>query len=109
MGFRNLYLFNKALLAKQVWRIFTQPDSFLSRVLKARYFPFSDIFSAKVGSYPSLTWRSICSARDVIADGLLWRIGSGAKVNIWNDPWIPSPGNGRLLVHSIDTQWTTFK
>ncbi|MBA0811109.1 hypothetical protein Gohar_003040, partial [Gossypium harknessii] len=25
-------------------------------------------------SYPSFTWRSICSARDVFDDGLLWRI-----------------------------------
>lgn len=107
MGFRDFYLFNKALLVKQVWRIFTQPGCFLSRVLKARYFPFSDILSAKVGSYPSLTWRSICNARDVIADGLLWRIGSGAMVNIWNDPWIPGSGNGRVLVNSIDIQWTT--
>ncbi|MBA0692894.1 hypothetical protein Goari_010418, partial [Gossypium aridum] len=29
----------------------------------------------KVGSYPSFTWRSICCARDVFDDGLLWWIG----------------------------------
>ncbi|KAH1122939.1 hypothetical protein J1N35_006099 [Gossypium stocksii] len=50
---------------------------------------------AKVGSYPSFTWRSICGARDMFNEGLLWRIGSGEKVNIWNDPWIPSPGNDK--------------
>ncbi|KAA3478601.1 reverse transcriptase [Gossypium australe] len=44
---------------------------------------------AKAGSYPSFTWRSICSARDLIVDGLLWRIGTGECVNIWNDPWLP--------------------
>ncbi|XP_016747432.1 uncharacterized protein [Gossypium hirsutum] len=68
MGFRDLCLFNKALLAKQ---------------------------------------RSICSAKDVFDNGLLWRIGNGAKVNIWNEPWVPGPGNGRLLVHSMDINWTT--
>ncbi|KAA3477129.1 reverse transcriptase [Gossypium australe] len=75
-----------ALLAKQVWRILVQPKCLLARILKARYFPFSDILSAKIGSYPSFTWRSICSARDLIADEMLWRIGKGDCVNIWNDP-----------------------
>ncbi|KAH1107935.1 hypothetical protein J1N35_011703 [Gossypium stocksii] len=79
----------------------------LCNVLKACYYPFSNILSAKVGSYPSFTWRSICSAKELIADGLLWRIGSGEAVNIWNDPWLPGPGNSRLLVQDISTEWTT--
>lgn len=89
MGFKDLYLFNKMLIAKQVWRISSQPNCFSARVLKARYYIFTDILSAKVGSYPSFTWRSICSARELIADGLLWRVGNGASINIWDDPWLP--------------------
>lgn len=82
LGFKNLFLFNKALLAKQVWRILFQPHCLLARVLKARYFLFLDILSAKIGSYPSFTWRRVCSARELIAEGIVWRIGSGACVNI---------------------------
>ncbi|KAH1065086.1 hypothetical protein J1N35_030073 [Gossypium stocksii] len=55
-----------------------------------------DILSAKVGSYPSFTWRSICGARDLIVEGVLWRIGNGTRVNIWNDPWIPGKTDNRL-------------
>ncbi|KAA3485024.1 reverse transcriptase-like protein [Gossypium australe] len=80
MGFRDLSLFNRALLAKQAWRLLSQPDCLLAKVLKARYFPFSNFLSAKVGSYPSFTWRSICGARELIADGLLWSIGNGRAV-----------------------------
>ncbi|KAH1032402.1 hypothetical protein J1N35_044576 [Gossypium stocksii] len=61
---------------------------------------------SKVESYPSFTWRNICGARELITDGLLWRIGNGRAVNIWNNPWLPSPGNSRLLVHNMCTQWT---
>ncbi|KAA3475778.1 Ribonuclease H-like superfamily protein [Gossypium australe] len=91
MGFRDLSFFNKALLAKQAWMLLSQPNCLL----------------AKVGSYPSFTWRSICGAHELITDGLLWRIGNGRSVNIWNDPWLPGPGNSRLLVQNICTQWTT--
>ncbi|KAA3477692.1 reverse transcriptase [Gossypium australe] len=48
------------------------------------------------GSYPSFTWRSICSAHDLIVDELLWRIGTGDCVNIWNDPWLPGKDNNRI-------------
>lgn len=40
MGFRNLESFNNALLAKQAWRLVTSPDILLSRIIKARYFPY---------------------------------------------------------------------
>ncbi|XP_017648057.2 uncharacterized protein LOC108488279 [Gossypium arboreum] len=55
-----------------------------------------DILLAKIGFYPSFTWRSICNARDFIADGVLWKIGNGIKVNIWNDPWLPGVENNRI-------------
>ncbi|KAL1165397.1 hypothetical protein V6Z11_A06G127400, partial [Gossypium hirsutum] len=49
---------------------------------------------------------SICSARDFIADGLVWRIGNGNSVNIWNDPWLPGQDNNRVSVQHINTSWT---
>lgn len=24
-----------------------------------------------------------------MAEGLVWRVGSGDRINIWNDPWLP--------------------
>jgi hypothetical protein len=39
MGFRELSLFNKALLARQGWRLVQCPDSLVSQVLKAKYYP----------------------------------------------------------------------
>lgn len=53
LGFRNLELFNRALLAKQIWRILRQPNSLVSRILKARYFNHEDIMDAKLGNNPS--------------------------------------------------------
>lgn len=59
MRFRNLSDFNRALLAKQVWRIIREPNSLLATVLKARYLKHTDIMEAGIGSNPSYIWRSI--------------------------------------------------
>jgi hypothetical protein len=64
LGFRNLHLFNTALLAKQTWRLLTNPHSLFFRIFKARYFPQCSLLEAQLGSNPSFLWRSILSARD---------------------------------------------
>jgi hypothetical protein len=47
LGFRDISSFNIALLAKQGWRIMTEPSSLLARILKAKYFPTCHFLKAK--------------------------------------------------------------
>lgn len=44
IGFRNFRAFNLALLAKQVWRLLSSPDSLCASILKQVYFPNCSIF-----------------------------------------------------------------
>ncbi|KAL9687784.1 hypothetical protein QQ045_032191 [Rhodiola kirilowii] len=69
LGFRDLNLLNQAFLAKQGWRIFSQPNLLLSKVMQARYFHNTDIFSASLGHRPSQCWRSIHGALDLLRSG----------------------------------------
>ena len=85
LGFRNLKAFNKALLAKQGWRLQTNTHSLLHRVFKARYFPNHDFLHAELGQKPSYAWRSIMSAQDVVKAGHRWRVGDGTSIQIWRD------------------------
>ena len=91
MGFRDLKGFNKALLAKQWWRLQTNPQSLFARVFKAKYFHDSSFSQAKLGHNPSFAWRSIMSAQEVVKKGMRWRVGDGNGIKIWSDKWLPPP------------------
>jgi hypothetical protein len=59
MGFRDYVDFNQALLAKQAWRMITNPESLCARLLKARYAVNGDLLSAKCPKKSFYTWRSV--------------------------------------------------
>ena len=97
MGFRDLQAFNLALLAKQGWRLLTNPDSLGARIYKARYYPHGDVLKAKPGSNPSYTWRSIRNGLEVIRKGTRWRVGNENLIHIWEDKWLPTPTTYKVI------------
>jgi hypothetical protein len=97
MGFRDFTCFNKALLAKQSWRLWSNPDSLVARLMKAKYYSKTSILESKIGRRPSFVWRSIWSSCDLLKEGLAWRVGNGSNIRIWKDKWLPDPGRPRIL------------
>jgi hypothetical protein len=91
LSFRDLVLFNKALLAKQGWRIIKEPNSIDVLILKAKYFPHSGFMEADLGTRPSYAWCSIFNSRELLEQGLWWRVGDRREINIWGDRWLPTP------------------
>lgn len=90
LGFKYLDLFNQALLAKQRWHILTQPISLSFLVLKENYFPRSNFLKASKGINPSYIWTNILWGRQLLLQGFGWKIGSGDKIHVWLDNWIPA-------------------
>jgi hypothetical protein len=89
LGFRDIELFNLALLAKQAWRVLSGANSLSARILKAVYFPDTEFLQARLGNAPSRIWRSILDGRDVLEQGLIRRIGTGEATYIWTMNWLP--------------------
>ena len=89
MGFRDLRLFNQALLAKQAWRLIQFPDSLCARLLKAKYYPHGNLADTAFIQNASPCWQGICHGLDLLKKGIVWRIGVGDKVRVWRDNWIP--------------------
>jgi hypothetical protein len=102
MGFWKYVDFNQALLAKQAWRILINPTSLSSRVLQARYFKAGDFQNAPCPSNASFTWKSILHGRELLKEGLIWRVGDGKKISVWEDNWIPRASVQRPLGHLPD-------
>lgn len=80
LGLRNISLF------KQGWNLATNPDSLLSRLFKAVYFPTCSFLKAATGRRPSLYWR-----------GLLW----GRTLGFKRVGWLSDMASGNYKFCSV--------
>ena len=88
MGFRNPQSFNLAMLAKQGWRLLSNPHSLIAQIYGAKYFPHGDVLNLKLGCSPSYAWHIIFQTLEVIRKGTRRRVGNGQLIHIWEDKWL---------------------
>jgi hypothetical protein len=89
LGYRDLHLFNLAMLARQGWRLLMEPESLCTRVLKAKYYPDGDLLKSEEKPGISYSRRSIVRGLKAIKQGMIRRVGDGTMINIWGGPWLP--------------------
>jgi hypothetical protein len=77
LGFRDLYSFNLAMLARQAWRILKNPTSLCAQVLAAKYFSNQLLLNAEVKNGISYCWRSILKGIQVLKKALFGELGMG--------------------------------
>jgi hypothetical protein len=73
LGFRDLKLFNQALLARQAWRLVEKPNSLWARVLKAKYFPNGNLLDTAFPCNQSPTWKALVHGLELLKKGVYWR------------------------------------
>ncbi|XP_027150078.1 uncharacterized protein LOC113750280 [Coffea eugenioides] len=83
LGFQDIQCFNTALLAKQVWRMLTNSNLLVSKMVKGRYFPKSSILDAQVKNGASWIWQSLHSSIGMLESELRKQVGNGNTIAIW--------------------------
>ena len=91
LGFRDFRLFNQVLLARQAWRLLTNPISLCAQVLKAKYYPYGKLEDTVFTGNASSSCQAISHGLDLLKRGLIWRVGNGRNIRVWRDNWIPRP------------------
>ena len=85
------------MLAKQGWRLLSNPNSLVAHIYKAKYFPYGDVLNSKLGSNPSYAWKSIFNGLEVIRKCTCWRVGNERLIHIWDNKWLPTPTTYKVI------------
>lgn len=91
LGVRHIDNFNKAMLAKQIWWILTQPSSLVVWIMKE-----GELLKAKFGYCSSFIWRSLWSVIELVKKGIKWRVGDEKNICIWKDNCVSTLPSGRI-------------
>lgn len=75
LGFKDLRLFNIALLGRQLWRLVHNKETLCYQVLSSKYFPDRDPFKPKNIDKLTYVWSSICSATNALRNKFDWKVG----------------------------------
>lgn len=84
---------NQALLAKQAWRLISNPQSLVAKVLMGKYCGGKDFLESKAKSGCSWGWRSIMWGLELLRDKIAWRLGDGETITVFGHQWIPESCN----------------
>lgn len=70
LGFRCFESFNVAMLMKQLWRVLTNSELMVSKILKQKYFQHMGLLGTKPKPKDSFVWKSIIGVMDIFKSGL---------------------------------------
>jgi hypothetical protein len=89
LGFRNLRLFNRALLGKWLWRYGNEADAFWRKLIFSKYgILHGDWTTREVhGPYGVSLWKYIQKDWGHFARHLHFEVGDGSKTRFWTDIW----------------------
>jgi hypothetical protein len=89
LGLINTFIFNKCLMTKWIWKIYSQRESLWVRILKAKYMRHGDFFRSS-GRNGSQFWKSLHCVKHLFKWGTIHKVGNGKLTQFRNDVWLTS-------------------
>uniref|UniRef100_A0A2N9IH31 Reverse transcriptase domain-containing protein n=1 Tax=Fagus sylvatica TaxID=28930 RepID=A0A2N9IH31_FAGSY len=89
LGFRNIRVFNRALLGKWHWRYGTETDAFWRSVIFSKYGSLQGDWTTREvnGPHGVSLWKHIRKDWGHFARHVHVEVGDGFKTRFWNDIW----------------------
>ncbi|XP_068503760.1 uncharacterized protein [Phaseolus vulgaris] len=96
LGIRSIELFNKALLAKWLWRLGSSECGLWKEVLESKYGLrwLSNSYVPKQNRFTSRWWLDLFKVSfsdqgvNWFNQNMAWEVGSGEKIKFWEDEWL---------------------
>lgn len=97
MSFKNLSIFNMAMLGKHGWKIRTNLDVLISKIYKVKYFPYCNLLDSSILDHKSIAMcvRVFSTPKLFLeheTNGWFW---DGNDISVWNER---SLDDGSVLV-----------
>ena len=79
---------NKALFAKQGWRVY-HDNKECSTIWKHKYLfnapSLSNFFSYPNVIFPSAIWEAVQGSKNILSEGCSWKAKNGQKIRFWEE------------------------
>ena len=89
LGIKKFGTMNKAMLAKQYWRMVHNPNSLLAKTFKPKYFPRTSILDCNPKPHHSWIWKNNISQKNSPLGDSRWLVGKGYEIPINHPAWSP--------------------
>lgn len=117
LGFKNYSLFNRAMIAKQNWRVQNNPNSLLARTSKAKYFPTNSLREYHPKPHHSWIWKNITDNQCSPLHQGRWLIGNGNQIPLSHPDWVQCSNqvlrehrlNNGTVADLVDSQTKSWK
>lgn len=90
LGFRIFSYYNRALITKLGWQLYSQRDKFWVQVIRSKYGRADLVSLPSSSSLSSWWWHGIQKWLPLLYQGLHFSVGWHSVLNCWEDPWVPS-------------------
>jgi hypothetical protein len=58
------------------------PETLVAKIFKLKYFPENNFLHSSLGRRQSYARRSIWTAKNLLSEGMMWRVGDGNLTHI---------------------------